>query len=679
MKKPLPKNVDVILPLALDGTYTYSVPCDTDMPQPGMRVLVPLLKKEVVGIVLRQSEKSEKDINEAKIRPIITVLDSQPAVTTAQLRLWQWISDYYLCPLGDTLAAALPHKLLDRQYSLDSTTRRVRMPEYKGDVHAAKPLTGLQNKALQNIRRQWEEKLTVLLYGVTSSGKTEIYVHLAKQFLEQGKDVLYLVPEIALTAQLTERLQYIFGNHLLVYHSRVTDAQRAETYRRILNARDDGGKLIIGARSAAFMPFRDLGLVIVDEEHEPNYKQTEPAPRYNARSAAVMLAQMTGAKVLLGTATPSVETRFNAEQGKYGMVTMKERYSGLQMPVITMIDLQRQYHRKEMYGHFADQLVARIREELAKNKQVIVFQNRRGYAPFVQCVQCGRVEKCPQCDVPLTLHNSIRQRLLCCHYCNYNRPMPDLCPTCGKELKIHGFGTERIEDEAAKLFPEARILRMDLDSTRRKDAYSDIIRRFSAHEADILIGTQMVTKGLHFDNVSLVCVLQADNLLNHPSFRGYERAYQLLEQVAGRAGRKEGRGEVLIQTFDPQHPVFNFLQDHDTEGFYRWQLDERRQFNYPPFCRMTTLTLRHKDEERVQHAAMLLQQNLVQIFGNRCSAIIIPSTPHINGLFVRQIQLKIETAASSSLARHLILECTSKILSNPACKSVRLVPDTDPL
>ena len=665
------------MPLALDGTYTYSVPDDMPTPAQGMRVLVPLGRKEAVGIVLRETENA--DIEEEKIRPLIATLDSAPAVTGTQLLLWQWISDYYLCPLGDTLAAALPQKLLDRQYSTDDVPRRVTLPAYKGETQPAKPLSDLQNRALQEILRQWNDKLTVLLYGVTSSGKTEVYVHLAQQFLEQGRDVLYLVPEIALTTQLTERLQSVFGNRMLVYHSRVTDAQRAETYRRILNTTDTGGRLIIGARSAVFMPFRDLGLVIVDEEHEPNYKQQEPAPRYNARSTAIMLAQMTGAKVLLGTATPSVETRFNAEQGKYGMVCMTERYKGLQMPIISMIDLQRQYHRKEMYGHFADPLVARIREELAKNKQVIVFQNRRGYAPFVQCVSCGRVEKCTQCDVPLTLHRTLHQRLLRCHYCGAEHPMPDLCPACGGELKVHGFGTERIEDEAAELFPGARILRMDLDSTRRKDAYSDIIRRFSAHEADMLIGTQMVTKGLHFDNVSLVCVLQADNLLNYPSFRGYERAYQLLEQVAGRAGRKEGRGEVMIQTFDTQHPVFSFLQQHDTEAFYRWQIAERQQFNYPPFCRLTTLTLRHKDEERVSRAARLLQQRLTQVFNTRCSAVIVPSIPRINGLFIRQIQLKIEASASPAQARRLLRDSISAVLAVPECKSVRIIPDPDPV
>ena len=665
------------MPLALDGTYTYSVPDDMHIPPCGMRVLVPLAKKEAVGIVLCETQST--DIEEEKIKPIIATLDSIPAATQTQLLLWQWISDYYISPLGDTLAAALPQKLLDRQYSLDSAPRRVTLKAYKGEIHSPKPLTDLQNKALQDILRQWNDKLAVLLYGVTSSGKTEVYVHLAQQFLEQGRDVLYLVPEIALTTQLTERLQSVFGDRMLVYHSRVTDAQRAETYRRILNTPESGGRLIIGARSAVFMPFHDLGLVIVDEEHEPNYKQQESAPRYNARSTAIMLAQMTGAKVLLGTATPSVETRFNAEQGKYGMVCMTERYKGLQMPFITMIDLQRQYHRKEMYGHFADPLVARIREELAKNKQVIVFQNRRGYAPFVQCVQCGKVEKCTQCDVPLTLHQNLRQRLLRCHYCGAEHPMPDLCPSCGGELKVHGFGTERIEDEAATLFPNARILRMDLDSTRRKDAYSDIIQRFSAHEADILIGTQMVTKGLHFDNVSLVCVLQADNLLNSPSFRGYERAYQLLEQVAGRAGRKEGRGEVMIQTFDTQHPVFRFLQQHDTEGFYRWQLDERRNFLYPPFCRMTTLTLRHKDEQRVSQAARLLQQQLAQVFGTRCSAVIVPSIPRINTLFIRQIQLKIETSASPAQARRLLRESIASVLSLPDCKSVRIIPDPDPV
>lgn len=677
-KKPLLKKIEVILPLAIRSTYTYSVPDEMKCPHVGMRVLVPLVKKEWVGIVYScLPDDACSDIADEKIRPIIAVLDASPIVTQSQLSLWQWISEYYMCPIGDVLAAALPAKALDRQYALEGK-HRVKLPEWEHDVEDMHRLDAQQQQALQAIRYQWNSKMTVLLYGVTSSGKTEVYMHLIAEQLRQGKQVLYLVPEIALTAQLTNRLQRVFGNRLWVYHSRVTDAQRMETYRRILtDSSATEGRVIVGARSAVFLPFRSLGLIILDEEHESSYKQQEPAPHYHARSAALILARQLGAKVLLGTATPSVETRYNAEQQKYGIARMTERFAGLLLPKITMVDLQRQYHRKEMYGHFSDPLVARMREELTAGKQIILFQNRRGYAPYVQCTQCGRVPKCPQCDVSLTLHKTIRYTGLSCHYCGTELPVETICSACGGEMKWHGFGTERLEDEVAELFPQARICRMDLDTTRKKDAYDEIIRRFSAHETDILIGTQMVTKGLHFDDVSLVAVLNADHLLNAPSYRSYERAFQMLEQVAGRAGRKGKQGEVMIQTFDPQHPVFQFLQKHDVEGFYWSQVSERQLFHYPPFSRLITLTLRHRDETKVHAAATDLQIRLRQVFADRCSAVIQPTISRVQNFFIRQLQLRIEPTASMHEAKKLLLLHTEQILSQH--KGVQPLWDVDPM
>jgi len=649
------------------------MPC----PPVGFRVAVPLGKKEAVGIVLRHCREDEPlAVAEDKLRPITAALDTTPIVTAEQLQLWQWVSEYYMCPIGDVLAAALPAKALDRQYSL-AGKHRVKLMHFSDETKEKCTLNAQQSRAKEEIQQSWQKSMTVLLHGVTSSGKTEVYIHLIEDILREGKQVLYLVPEIALTTQLTDRLQQVFGNKLLIYHSRVTDGQRMETYRQLLQDDCTSGKVIIGARSAVFLPFRNLGLIIMDEEHEPSYKQQEPNPRYHTRSVAMMIAKTAHAKVLLGTATPSVETQYNAETGKYGLVHMRERFQGLQLPNITLIDLQRQYHRKEMYNHFSDPLVTRIREELEKGKQIILFQNRRGYAPYIQCTKCGRVPKCPQCDVALSYHKNIRHTGLHCHYCGAEIPAETICPECGGEMKWHGFGTERIEDEVQELFPAARIARMDLDSTRKKDAYQQIIQQFSAHEVDILIGTQMVTKGLHFDDVSLVAVLNADSLLNQPSFRSYERTYQMLEQVAGRAGRKGEQGEVIIQTFDPTHPVFGYVCRHDGDSLYQWQKAERQQFCYPPFYHLIHLTLRHRDEQRLSAAAALVQERLKMVFGTRCSAVITPGISRIQNLFLRCIQLRIEPTASLQQAKRMLQANTEEVLA--PFKNIQTLWDVDPM
>ena len=604
---------DIILPLAIADVYTYNIPntllpiANCQSPIIGCRVLVPLGKKSIIGIIYR---KHEGELPEnVKVRDILQIVDGTPIVTPQQLQLWEWLSSYYMCTLGEVMAAALPSEIIDDNFSAATTQyiqlspayiateaqeqllgelkrakkqeqlvrdflhlaqnyqveRRVlleqsgvsgailrtlidkgifleeerpisRLRQYTGNTQTPHTLDNQQSRAITEIRDSWKEKNVTLLHGVTSSGKTEVYIHLIDEVLKQGKQVLYLVPEIALTTQLTDRLQAVFGDKLVVYHSRFSNAERVEIYNEVKGdeAMRREARVILGARSAIFLPFSDLGLIIVDEEHEPSYKQQDPAPRYHARSAAIMMAQWYGAKVLLGTATPSIESYYNALSGKYGLVEMKERFQGLQLPRITMIDLQRQYHRKEMYGHFADPLVDRIREELAKGKQVILFQNRRGYAPFLQCPNCGEVPKCPNCDVSMTYHKA--NHTLVCHCCGHSATAPNHCPKCNTEYRTQGFGTERLEEEIHGLFPNARVARMDLDSTRKKDAYQTIIDQFAKHEVDILIGTQMVTKGLHFNDVSLVAVLQADSLLNQPNFRSYEQAFQMLEQVSGRAG-----------------------------------------------------------------------------------------------------------------------------------------------
>ena len=686
-KPPLPKKpndqmvndqmvhyIDVILPLAIRDCYTYSIPDGLSMPAPGARVLVPLMRKQVRGIVLREHTEPVDADFAAKIKPILSVSETAPVVSPEQLALWQWMSSYYICTLGEVMAAALPSGM-DNRLLNPPKRRRAHLAPYDGPIEPMHPLSPAQTKSVDEIVHFWAQgKDIVLLHGVTSSGKTDMYIHLIQSQLEAGKNVLYLVPEIALTTQLTSRLQHIFGDQLTVYHSRFTDAEREELY--LASARPEP-HVVIGARSAIFLPIPNIGLVIVDEEHDPSYKQAEPAPRYHARAAAILLGQIHKAKVLLGTATPSVESYYLAQKGVYGLVTLTERFGGVELPDIRLIDLKRQYERKEMYGHFSDPLVARIRETLADNKQVILFQNRRGYAPQLQCVSCGQPPRCVQCDVPMTLH--LRAKELRCHYCGYHAPIPPVCPQCGGELKSVGFGTERIEDEIQALFPEARVLRMDLDSTRSKTAYQDIINAFSRHECDILVGTQMVTKGLHFDDVRLVAVLNADPLFNQPDFRAYERAFQMLEQVAGRAGRKGTTGEVWIQTFDTKNAVLEMVRNHDYEALYRQQTAEREMFHYPPFHRIIRIQMRDHNAARVQAVAMQLQAHLKQVFGARISSVIIPPVERVQAYTIRELNLRIEQGANISEAKRRLKESIDYILSNSSNKNVKLIIDCDPI
>ena len=668
------KYVDVILPLAIRDCYTYGVPNGESVLVAGTRVVVPLMKKEVRGVVLREHTEPVGEALEGKIRPISSVLDAAPVVSKEQLALWQWMSSYYMCTLGEVMSAALPGGL-DKRLTNPPKRRRMSIAPYSGPIEPMHALSAAQQKSADEIDGFWHSgKDIVLLHGVTSSGKTDIYIHLVQQQLEQGKNVLYLVPEIALTTQLTSRLQCIFGDKLIVYHSRFTDAEREQLYYA---AAKEEPHVVIGARSAVFLPIPNIGLIIVDEEHEPSYKQAEPAPRYHARSAAIILAKEHGAKVLLGTATPSMESYFLAQKGVYGLVSLAERFGGVELPDIKLIDLKRQYERKEMYGHFSDPLVDRIRQCLADHKQVILFQNRRGYAPLVQCTSCGQPPRCVQCDVPMTLHK--RANELRCHYCGYKTPIPSVCPQCGGELKTIGFGTERIEDEIQTLFPEARVLRMDLDTTRNKSAYQDIINAFARHECDILVGTQMITKGLHFDDVRLVAVLNADPLFNQPDFRAYERAFQMLEQVAGRAGRKGAKGEVWIQTFDPKNQVLHMVQEHSYEALYRQQIDERKMFSYPPFYRVIRLQMKDHNAVRVQTLATQLQIHLTKIFGNRVSAVIVPSIERVQAYTIREIVLRIESGANMTEAKRRIKEAMDYICSIPSNKNSKIMVDVDPL
>ena len=632
------------------------------------------MKKEVRGIVLREHTEPIDEAFAPKIKPILSVSDTAPAVSPGQLALWQWMSSYYMCPLGDVMAAALPAGL-DKRLLNPPKRRRAHIAPYTGPIEPMHALSPAQAKTVDSIGSFWSSgKDIVLLHGVTSSGKTDIYIHLIQSQLQQGKNVLYLVPEIALTTQLTSRLQRIFGDKLTVYHSRFTDAEREDLY--LASARTEP-HVVIGARSAVFLPIPNIGLIIVDEEHDHSYKQAEPNPRYHARAAAIVLAKEHQAKVLLGTATPSLESYCLALKGTYGLVTLTERFGGAELPDITLVDLKRQYDRKEMDGHFSDPLIERIRQCLADRKQVILFQNRRGYAPQIQCVQCAQPPRCIQCDVPMTLH--MRAHELRCHYCGYHAPIPAVCSQCGGEYKTIGFGTERIEDEIQTLFPEARVLRMDLDTTRNKSAYQDIINAFANHECDILVGTQMVTKGLHFDDVRLVAVLNADPLFNQPDFRAYERAYQMLEQVAGRAGRKGTKGEVLIQTFDTANVVLEMVRHHDYKALYDHQIAERQLFNYPPFYRVIRLQLRDHNGVRVHQVATQLQTYLARIFGPRVSGVIIPSVERVQAYTLRELTLRVEQGANIAEAKRRLKEAIDYIFSIPSNKNTNLIIDVDPL
>ena len=669
--------IDVILPYAVEGCFTYLVPASCEQqPEPGQRVVVPLgQKKQVTGIVEHVRDASaEEDVS--RYRALSYLPESFPMVTPEQMRLWHWMADYYMCTLGEVMRAALPGSL---RVEKEARPRKKAQPVF--ETAPAHPLNDEQSRAVDEIQAAWQEKQTVLLHGVTSSGKTEVYIHLAQEQIRQGKQVLYLVPEIALTTQLTDRLRRVFGERLGVYHSRFTDRERAETYKNVLSG--EKYDVVIGVRSSLFLPFRRLGLVIVDEEHDTSYKQQDPAPRYHARTTAQMLASIFGAKTLLGTATPAVETYYNALQGKYGLVQMTQRYRGLSLPAIHLLDLQKAYKQKRMEGHLSLPLVVHMREQLEEGKQVLLFQNRRGYNSYVECPECGYVPKCVNCDVSLTEHKPVspdQPSRLVCHYCGYNIPAPSVCPECGKGVPVdRGFGTEKIEEEAQTLFPDARVARMDTDTTHAKDAHEKLIRRFADHEIDILVGTQMITKGLHFKDVSLVAVLKADAMLNQPDFRSYERAYHILEQVAGRAGRAGTEGHVILQTSDIDNPLFAYLKRHDYEAMYREQIDQRKSFRYPPFYRIISLTLRHREQSRIEAASRTLRERLYKVFGARCSAIVVPAVGRVQNLYIRQLTLKIEATASYAKAKEMLAAEMQYVKTLGPCKGVLITPDVDPM
>ena len=529
---------------------------------------------------------------------------------------------------------------------------------------------------MSDIEAQWKEKNVVLLHGVTSSGKTEIYIHLIEKAIAAGKQVLYLLPEIALTVQMTERLQRVFGSELGIYHSKYSDAERVEIWQKQLS--DKPYNIILGARSAVFLPFQRLGLVIIDEEHETSYKQQDPAPRYHARSAAIVMAQMLGAKTLLGSATPCMESYYNAKTGKYGYVQLMQRYQGIQLPDIHVVDIKDLRHRKMMSGPFSPQLLSAIREALSQGKQAILFQNRRGFAPMIECKVCGWVPHCKNCDVSLTYHK--RLNMLTCHYCGYTQPVPMVCPSCGNpHLSGRGYGTEKIEDQIKEVFPEARVARMDLDTTRTKGAYERIIHYFGAGKTNLLIGTQMISKGLDFDRVAVVGILDADSMLNFPDFRAYEYAFTMMSQVSGRAGRKGKRGLVILQTRNPQLPVVQQVVSNDYQAFYHDLLAERHLFRYPPFYHLIYIYLKHKQEGIAEAAAQQLGAQLRQRFGDRVLGPDKPGVARIQSLCIRKIVLKLENGIAMAQTQQSLIALRQQLLNQKGYKALQIYFDVDPM
>lgn len=539
-----------------------------------------------------------------------------------------------------------------------------------------KPLSQAQQEAYNNIVFQFLKKRVVLLHGVTSSGKTEVYIHLINKALKEKKQVLYLLPEIALTVQMTSRLKRVFGNKLGIYHSRYSDAERVEIWKKQLSA--SPYEVILGARSAVFLPFQRLGLVIIDEEHEGSFKQQDPAPRYHARSAAIMLASYYGAQTLLGTATPSTESFFNAQTGKYGLVQLQTRYKDIALPEIKVVDVKDLRRRKMMNGPFSPALLAAVRTALEHGEQVILFQNRRGFAPMVECHTCGWVPKCDNCDVSLTLHKNMNQ--LSCHYCGFTYAVPSQCPNCNEtNLRGRGYGTEKVEDLFEQLFPDAKIARMDLDTTRTKNAYERIIQDFSLGKTNVLIGTQMVTKGLDFDKVSVVGILNADAMLNYPDFRAYEQAFTMMAQVSGRAGRKGKRGLVLLQTTSPELPVIGQVVRNDYQAFYTDLLEERRLFKYPPFYRLVYIYLKHSKEQVAETAGIELGSRLRQFFSDRLLGPDKPAVARIKSLHIRKLVLKLEPSLSGEQVRQCLHYVHKEMMKDKKYATLHVFYDVDPL
>jgi primosomal protein N' (replication factor Y) len=817
--------VDILLPLPLQNTFTYRVPQELESEIAiGKRVVVPFTNhKKYAGLIVRIHHEAPTTYVTKYAQ---SVLDEKPIVNAVQLEFWQWISSYYMCTMGDVMAAALPSA-----FKLNNESKIVLNPDFDGDVSTLserefrvtealhhKPelsideisrITGLvktihliknlrdknvvvvkdeilerikpkieiyvrlhadyeneenlqklfdtlekkavrqvevlmlfihltngrtnreikrselsqqlpnsiatiqalvkkqvfeliektetrletsdsthdlenikfseeQQNAFDEIQNHFKEKNVALLHGVTGSGKTEIYIKLIEQVVNSGKQVLYLLPEIALTSQIIQRLRKYFGEKVGIYHSKFNEQERVETWQRVMDRGEKKFQIVLGARSAVFLPFDNLGLVIVDEEHETSFKQYDPAPRYNARDAAIYLANLHNAKTILGSATPSIESYFNAKTGKYGLVELQKRYGNVNLPNIYIADLKQETREKTMHGHFSSLLMDEMTKALEKKEQIILFQNRRGFSLRLECDACNFMPECQNCDVTLTYHKHNNQ--LRCHYCGLAIPVPEKCPKCGhSHLSMKGFGTEKIEDDLAAFFPNAKIRRMDLDTTRSKNAYRQIIQDFEDRKIDILVGTQMVTKGLDFDNVSVVGILSADNLISFPDFRAYERSFQLMAQVGGRSGRRNTQGTVIIQTYNKNFPVLQQVIENNYYDMYLSQLRDRQQFHYSPYFRLIRIVVKHKDFNVLEQGVKILSQQLKFVFGNQVLGPNFPLVSRINTYYIKEFLLKFDRKNNINIAKNQLTEVLQNFSKQVPNKSLRVVVDVDPL
>ena len=748
--------IEVVLPVPLADTYTYFVPPEMEAQiVSGGMVWVNFGKnKQYSGLVAYIRNVPPE--NTQSIKSILSVEISQSLLRRPQLRFWEWLSNYYLCSLGEVFKAVVPSgfhseratvysqktetfvrftsdyssqdslkdafglvkravkqeqllllfiqfakkedgklvfskkELMEKSGSNANTFSALtekgiletydqpvsRLQYHSSETEPLNELNPFQQQAYSEITQSLRGKNVCLLHGVTSSGKTEIYTHLINEVLKAGKQVLFLLPEIALTTQITERLQSKFGDQLGVYHSKISNHERVEIWNNLLN--DEGYRIILGVRSSIFLPFQNLGLVIVDEEHEPSYKQQDPAPRYNARNAAIMLAVMHGAKVVLGSATPSIESFHNAQMGKYGYVRLERRFEETELPLITPVNTKEERRKKKMKTIFSPLLIEKMKVALANNEQILLFQNRRGFAPGLSCKICDWTPKCRFCDISLTYHKKYNR--LTCHYCGKTYRLPSECPECGSpDIRTFGFGTEKVEEEIKELFPDLPVERMDADTTKTKKSLEEIISRFEKGETRLLIGTQMISKGLDFEKVSLVGILNADALMNFPDFRAYERAYQLMSQVAGRAGRRKKQGEVILQTSHPEHPLIQMVLEQNYEGMYQMQMEERQLFRYPPLYRLISISIKHKKENVLHEAAAVYAGLLREKLGDRIMGPDRAAVSRIQNLHISKILLKIETNASLSALRELLEQTKKQVLSNPDYKYTLIQYDVDPL